>query len=224
MLNGTRWEANLALGLAFLAFGWLMARFININKFSLQGMYRNRLIPRIHGRFQSLPGCERFHRVRAKRQHFDSSAGRESEAVARGQPHAEPGSRSTAGMAAAEGCVLHRDAAALRQLRTRLSSQSQIRRTRWSLSRHRYRDLRGGCQPQHGISLFAGDCVHHDSVQCPPRLLAGNPGKAGSKTWRKEGPTSAIASIVREAFSLTDGYQSVCVSLGRRPFRESRNL
>jgi hypothetical protein len=32
----------------------------------------------------------------------------------------------------------------------------------------------------------------------------GNPGKAGEKTWRQEGPTSAIASIVREAFGLTN--------------------
>ena len=44
MLEGTRWESILILGLVFLAFGWLMARYININKFSLQGMYRNRLI------------------------------------------------------------------------------------------------------------------------------------------------------------------------------------
>src|SRR5580700_10420619 len=47
------------------------------------------------------------------------------------------------------------------------------------------------------------------SPQCPAegipeRGWLGNPGQAGSKTWRKEGPTSAIASIVREAFSLTD--------------------
>jgi len=32
----------------------------------------------------------------------------------------------------------------------------------------------------------------------------GNPGKAGSKTWQQNGPTSAVASIVREAFGLTD--------------------
>ena len=32
----------------------------------------------------------------------------------------------------------------------------------------------------------------------------GNPGAAGEDTWRKEGPTSAVGSLVKEAFGLTD--------------------
>ncbi|HEY6254032.1 MAG TPA: patatin-like phospholipase family protein [Candidatus Angelobacter sp.] len=44
LLKNTRTEDALILALIFLAFSWIMARYININKFSLQAMYRSRLI------------------------------------------------------------------------------------------------------------------------------------------------------------------------------------
>ena len=69
MLEGTRWEAILILGWGSSAFGWLMARYININKFSLQGMYRNRLIRAYLGASNAGRRGARFYRVRAKRQH-----------------------------------------------------------------------------------------------------------------------------------------------------------
>ena len=43
-LENTRTEDTVVLALIFLAFSWMMARYININKFSLQAMYRSRLI------------------------------------------------------------------------------------------------------------------------------------------------------------------------------------
>ncbi|HEY6350372.1 MAG TPA: patatin-like phospholipase family protein [Candidatus Angelobacter sp.] len=43
-LENTRTEDAVILTLIFLAFSWIMARYININKFSLQAMYRSRLI------------------------------------------------------------------------------------------------------------------------------------------------------------------------------------
>jgi len=36
----------------------------------------------------------------------------------------------------------------------------------------------------------------------------GNPGEAGKSTWKQEGPHSAGASLVREAFGLTDDTSS----------------
>ncbi|HXR97533.1 MAG TPA: patatin-like phospholipase family protein [Terriglobales bacterium] len=44
VVTGTRWTGVVGFSLAFWALAWFMARFININKFSLQGMYRDRLI------------------------------------------------------------------------------------------------------------------------------------------------------------------------------------
>ncbi len=36
----------------------------------------------------------------------------------------------------------------------------------------------------------------------------GNPGEAGGRTWRQDGPTSAVGSLVKEAFGLTDDTSS----------------
>jgi hypothetical protein len=44
LLENTRTEDTVALALIFLAFSWFMSRYININKFSLQAMYRSRII------------------------------------------------------------------------------------------------------------------------------------------------------------------------------------
>ena len=44
LLNHSTWQALAALSAAFFATAWIAARFININKFSLHGMYRDRPI------------------------------------------------------------------------------------------------------------------------------------------------------------------------------------
>ena len=44
LLEHSSWQALVALAAAYFATAWVAARFININKFSLHGMYRDRLI------------------------------------------------------------------------------------------------------------------------------------------------------------------------------------
>src|SRR5262249_31706158 len=44
VLEKSEWNPQIALAAGFLAIAWVAARFININTFSLFGMYRDRLI------------------------------------------------------------------------------------------------------------------------------------------------------------------------------------
>jgi uncharacterized membrane protein YhdT len=59
-LEGIRPEQGLLLALACLAFSWTMAKFIDINKFSLQAMYRSRLIRAYLGASNGKPEINRF--------------------------------------------------------------------------------------------------------------------------------------------------------------------
>ena len=59
-LEGIRPEHGLLLALACLAFSWTMAKFIDINKFSLQAMYRSRLIRAYLGASNGKPEINRF--------------------------------------------------------------------------------------------------------------------------------------------------------------------
>lgn len=59
-LEHIRPEHGLLLALACLAFSWTMAKFIDINKFSLQAMYRSRLIRAYLGASNAQPQINRF--------------------------------------------------------------------------------------------------------------------------------------------------------------------
>jgi uncharacterized membrane protein YhdT len=59
-LEGIRPEHGLLLALACLAFSWTMAKFIDINKFSLQAMYRSRLIRAYLGASNAKPEINHF--------------------------------------------------------------------------------------------------------------------------------------------------------------------
>ena len=60
VLENTRWEVAVLLAVIFLSFGWVAAKFIDINKFSLQAMYRNRLIRAYLGASNGNPKINRF--------------------------------------------------------------------------------------------------------------------------------------------------------------------
>ena len=60
VLENTRWEVAVLLAIIFLSFGWIAAKFIDINKFSLQAMYRNRLIRAYLGASNGNPKINRF--------------------------------------------------------------------------------------------------------------------------------------------------------------------
>jgi hypothetical protein len=59
-LEQIRPEHGALLALACLAFSWTMAKFIDINKFSLQAMYRSRLIRAYLGASNAQPDINRF--------------------------------------------------------------------------------------------------------------------------------------------------------------------
>ncbi len=204
MLEGTRWESIVILGFGFLAFGWLMARYININKFSLQGMYRNRLIRAYLGA---------------------SNAGR--------QPHDFTGFVQSDNFQMhcldPELKPLHVVNATLNLVSSKRLAWQQRKAESFTVTPLHCGSYNLGYRPSlnyggpDGISL--GTAVAISGAAASPNMgynsspvigfimtlfnarlgaWLGNPGKAGAKTWRQEGPTSAIASIVREAFGLTN--------------------
>ena len=204
LLEGTSWEAVLVLGLAFLAFGGLMARFININKFSLQGMYRNRLIRAYLGASNACRDANDFTGFA----HGDNIPLHELDAnlkplhVVNATLNLVAGQRLAWQQRKAESFTM-----------TPLHCGSSNLGYRSSINY-------GG---SHGVTL--GTAIAISGAAASPNMgyhsspviafimtlfnarlgsWLGNPGKAGSRTWQKEGPTSAIASIVREAFGLTD--------------------
>ncbi|HET6841814.1 MAG TPA: patatin-like phospholipase family protein [Candidatus Angelobacter sp.] len=60
LLEQTRTEYVVLLALVFVAFSWVMAKFIDINKFSLQAMYRNRIIRAYLGASNAKPDLNDF--------------------------------------------------------------------------------------------------------------------------------------------------------------------
>jgi hypothetical protein len=59
-LESTRPEHAVLVALTYLLFGWVMAKFIDINKFSLQAMYRSRLIRAYLGASNPNPQVHQF--------------------------------------------------------------------------------------------------------------------------------------------------------------------
>ena len=204
MLEGTRWESIVILGLGFLAFGWLMARYININKFSLQGMYRNRLIRAYLGASNT------------GRQPHDFTGFVQSDNV---QMHCLDPELKPLHVVNATLNLVSSKRLAWQQRKAESFTVTPLHCGSYSLG-YRPSLYYGGPD---GISL--GTAVAISGAAASPNMgynsspvigfimtlfnarlgaWLGNPGKAGAKTWRQEGPTSAIASIVREAFGLTN--------------------
>jgi hypothetical protein len=204
LLKGTRWEANAALGLGFLAFGWVMARFININKFSLQQMYRNRLVRAYLG--ASNPSRDA--------NDFTGFAPSDNIRLHELDASLKP---------------LHVVNVTLNLVRTRRLAWQQRKAEPFTMTPLHCGSSNLGYRPslhyggRRGVSL--GTAIAISGAAASPamgyhssKVIAfimtlfnarlgcwlGNPGADGVRTWRQPGPTSAIASIVREAFGLTD--------------------
>jgi hypothetical protein len=204
LLEGTRWEANFALGVAFLAFGWLMARYINTNTFSLQQMYRNRLIRAYLG--ASNPSRDA--------NDFTGFAQSDNIALHELDPKLKPFHVVNVTLNLVGGQRL-----AWQQRKAESFTMTPLHCGSCNLG---YRPSLNYGGPR-GISLGTAIAIsgaaaspamgyHSSSVIAFIMTLfnarlgcwLGNPGAAGLKTWRQAGPTSAIASIVREAFGHTD--------------------
>jgi hypothetical protein len=190
--------------LVFLMVGWVAARYININKFSLHAMYRNRLIRAYLGASND----------RSKANQFTKFSETDNIRMAQLKPELKP---------------FHVVNTTLNLVAGRRLAWQQRKAESFTVSPLHSGSARLGYRPskeyggRDGISL--GTAITISGAAASPsmgyhsagvigfimtlfnaRLGAwlGNPGPAGGKTWRKDGPSSAVASLVKEAFGLTD--------------------
>jgi hypothetical protein len=212
LLEHSRWDRLSEVALGFLALAWLMARFININKFSLHGMYRDRIIRAYLG--ASNP--ERYQDPETVRKVKD-------------------GPNLFTGFAQSDNLLMHQltrkpfhvvniclnlvagERLAWQQRKAQSFTVSPLHCGNYQLG---YRNSEG-----YGDGISLGTAVTISGAAASPsmgyhtsaatgfimtllnaRLGAwlGNPGPAGDRTWKHPGPYSAIASLMREAFGLTN--------------------
>ena len=204
ILESARWEWVTAFGVVFLAAGWLMARYININKFSLHGMYRNRLI-------RAYLGASRAHRSCSNLTGFDEDDNLYMNEL-------KPGLKPFHVV----NVTLNLVAGGRLAWQQRKAASFTITALHCGSAELGYRPSAqyGG---QKGITL--GTAITISGAAASPNMgynsspvLAfimtlfnarlgawlGNPGPAGDRTWRLSGPTSAGGPLIREAFGMTD--------------------
>jgi hypothetical protein len=87
MLTRSQALLSVLLAVGFVVLSWVTARYVNINTFSLHGMYRDRLV-RLPRGFESGASRVAVHRLLQGRRHADGRAGSGVAAIPRGQSHA----------------------------------------------------------------------------------------------------------------------------------------
>jgi hypothetical protein len=202
LLEGTRWESVFFLGLLFLALSTVMARFININKFSLHAMYRSRLI-------RAYLGASNDRRNANK---FTGFADNDNLMMCKLDPKLRP---------------FHVVNTCLNLVAGRRLAWQQRKAESFTITPLCCGSSDLGYRPssQYGDEISLGTAVTISGAAANPNMgyhsssvigfimtlfnarlgsWLGNPGPAGQKTWRKPGPTSAVGSLVAEAFGLTN--------------------
>jgi hypothetical protein len=212
VLEHTTWTACLEMILALFAFGLVMGRFVNINTFSLNGMYRNRLIRAYLG--ASNPRREDVNRFTG----FAESDNMQMSALRDVRPfHVVNTSLN----------LVSGKRLAWQQRKAQSFTMTPLHCGNYELG---YRDSAKYGGPR-GISLGGAIAIsgaaaspnmgYHSSVLGAivmtlfnARLGAwlGNPGKVGNTAWTHSGPRSAVAALTREALSLTNN-ESPYISL-----------
>jgi len=209
---------------------------VNVNRFSLHSVYRNRLIrgflgsARREARQPVGSTAEPLHRLRPGRQcaaHRTmerSSASGGAAAVPRREHGAEPGRRQRSRLAGAQGGILHGNAVALWQPPRGIPADRRVRQDEERLvARHGDGDLRRGGQPEHGIPLVATGRIRHDTVQRAAGLVAGQSegrGPHGPQRWPLLGRGRRAAGAVRPDHRSG----TVRLPVRRRALREPRPL
>lgn len=204
ILEGTRWEAILLFGVALWCFAWLMARYININKFSLHEMYRSRLIRAYLGAANN----------RQQASQFTGFAESDNLPMHQLDPAIKPFQvvNVTLNLVAGERLAWQQ----------RKAESFTITPLHCGSANLGYRPSAKYGGPG-GITL--GTAITISGAAASPNMgynssavigfimtlfnarlgaWLGNPGKAGNKSWRAAGPTSAVGSLVKEAFGLTN--------------------
>jgi hypothetical protein len=204
----TRAEVIVISALAFLAIGWVAARYININKFSLHGLYRNRLIRAYLGASND----------RSKVNRFIGFTDSDNIHMAELKPELKP---------------FHVVNITLNLVAGKRLAWQQRKAESFTVTPLHAGNMNLGYRPsveyggREGISL--GTAITISGAAASPNMgyhssgvigfimtlfnarlgaWLGNPGPAGAKTWREEGPSSAVASLVKEAFGLTNDTSS----------------
>ncbi len=204
ILENTRVEVILLLSFAFFGFAWVMAHYINVNKFSLHGMYRNRLI-------RAYLGASDDRRNASKFTGFAESDNLQMHEL---QPNLKP---------------FHVVNIALNLVAGRRLAWQQRKAESFTVTPLHSGNCAVGYRPSasyggpKGISL--GTAITISGAAASPNMgyhsspvigfimtlfnarlgaWLGNPGPAGSKTWKKPGPSSAIGSLLKETFGLTN--------------------
>ena len=203
VLDNTYWAAALIATVGLSIFGWIMAQFININTFSLQGMYRNRLIRAYLGASNPARAASRFTGF----SNSDNILMRDLRDGHRPFHVVNVSLNLVAG-----------DRLAWQQRKAESFTISPLYAGNYQLG---YRDSAYYGGPQ-GISL--GTAVAISGAAASPNMGSysspavgfimtlfnarlgswlGNPGVAGERSWRNAGPSSAVHSLLREALGLT---------------------
>jgi hypothetical protein len=204
LLEHTPTWASAAFIAGFFILGWVMARYININKFSLHGMYRERLIRAYLGasnpsRHESATGFTGFV---------------QSDNLSMCDLVQRPFHVLNLTLNVVGGSRL-----AWQQRKAQSFTVSPLHCGSFDLG---YRSSAAYGGPE-GISL--GTAVTISGAAASPSMgyhsaaitgfvmtllnarlgcWLGNPGPAGRRTWKQAGPRSAIGSLVRESFGLTN--------------------
>jgi len=203
LLEHTYWEAAFSAAAGLYAFSWILARLINTNKFSLHGMYRNRLIRAYLGA------------SKAKREASGFTGFVASDNM---WMHDVPPAQRPFHILNIALNVVSGERLAWQQRKAQSFTVSPLHCGSFELG-YRPTDQYGG---RKGISL--GTAMTISGAAASPNMgyhssgvvgfimtlfnarlgsWLGNPGPAGKKTWQDAGPRSAVQSLVREAFGLT---------------------
>ena len=204
LVTHTDWLEATVLALGFFLLSWVMARYININVFSLEGMYRNRLI-------RAYLGASNPKRAANKFTGFSASDNFKMHEI---DPTLRPFHVLNLTLNLVSG-----DRLAWQQRKAESFTVTPLHCG--SSIQNGYRDSAtyGG---KDGISL--GTAVTISGAAASPNMgyhsspiiglimtlfnvrlgaWMGNPVKAGSATWKESGPRSAIGALVKEALGLT---------------------
>ena len=201
-LEHTSWPPIVIGGAILFALSWVMARYININKFSLHDMYRNRLIRAYLGASNQVRDASKF-----------TGLSNTDNIKMRDLRDTRPFHVVNIALNLVSGERL-----AWQQRKAQSFTVSPLYSGNFQLG---YRD---SAQYGSATGITLGTAVTISGAAASPSMgyhsspivglimtlfnarlgvWLGNPGRAGERTWKQSGPRSAVGSLVKEAFGLT---------------------
>src|SRR5215471_8261576 len=203
-LEFTPIEIVAAGAVSFLLVGWAAAKFININKFSLHGMYRNRLIRAYLGASNQ----------ESKTNRFLGFSKTDNIYMAKLSPELRPFHVVNITLNLVSGNHI-----AWQQRKAESFTVTALHSGSASLGYRPSKDYGGpdgislgtaitisGAAASPSMGYHSSGAIGFIMTLFNARLGAwlGNPSDIGRQTWREDGPSSAVGSLIKEAFGLTD--------------------